>query len=163
MHHADGVRVRQRAGHLARQPDGLRQRERPLALEPPAQRLARDVRHGIPRAAGGPARVEHREDVRVLQRRGHADLAVEPLGAGVAGDDRQDHLERHRPRVLEVAGQVDHGHAAPAELALEQVAVAERVYEGRELGWRGRGGGGEGHLGISFGRAVGASADPFVR
>ena len=45
------------------------------------------------------------------------------------------HLERDRPVVLQVAGEVDRGHAAAAELALDAVAVAERV--GQCGGWAG--------------------------
>ena len=39
------------------------------------------------------------------------------------------HLERDRPVVPEVAGEVDRGHPAAAELALEHVALAEGLAE----------------------------------
>ena len=68
------------------------------------------------------ARVEHREDVGVLQPGGEADLALEALGAEGGGELGMEHLERDRAVVPEVAREVDRGHAPAAELALERVA-----------------------------------------
>src|SRR5690349_4390200 len=36
-----------------------------------------------------------------------------------------EHLERHRPIVLQVPGEENRGHAAPPELALERIATAQ--------------------------------------
>ena len=112
-------------------------RELPLPPEPAAERLAFDVRHGepeplpAPAAFGGPgshrAAVQHGEDVRVLQPRGREDLSLEPLGAERRGELGVQHLERDRPVVLEVPGQEDRGHPAPAQLALDRVAAAQAV------------------------------------
>ena len=65
----------------------------------------------------------------MLEPGGRADLAQEALGAERAAELGVQDLERHRPVVLEVAGEVDRGHAAAAELALEHVAVAEGLAE----------------------------------
>ena len=65
----------------------------------------------------------------MLERRHHPDLRQEALGAQRHGQLGLEHLERHVPVVLEVAGEIDGGHPALAELALDPVAVAER---GRE-------------------------------
>ena len=48
------------------------------------------------------------------------DLAQKALGAERGGELGLEHLERDRAAVLEVAGEVDRGHAAAAELALER-------------------------------------------
>jgi hypothetical protein len=40
-----------------------------------------------------------------------------------------EYLERDQPVVLEIAGEIDRGHPAPAELALEGVAVSQGVPE----------------------------------
>jgi len=40
-------------------------------------------------------------------------------------------LQRDRPIVPEITRQVDRGHAAPAELALEQVTIAESIRQWR--------------------------------
>ena len=61
----------------------------------------------------------------MLQPGGELDLALEPLGAERGGELGVEHLERDRPVVPQVLGQVDRGHAAPAELALEPVAIRQ--------------------------------------
>jgi hypothetical protein len=38
-----------------------------------------------------------------------------------------EELERHRPVVAEVAGEVDRGHAPASELALERVSLHQRL------------------------------------
>ena len=63
----------------------------------------------------------------MLEPGGEADLALEPLGAERGGELGEQDLERDRAVVPEVLGQVDHGHAAAPELALEGVAVGEGV------------------------------------
>ena len=52
-----------------------------------------------------------------------ADLGQESLRADHRGELRPEHLHRHPAVVPEVMGQVDRGHAARAELALDPVAV----------------------------------------
>ena len=61
----------------------------------------------------------------MLQPGGQPDLALEPLGAERGGQLGVEHLERDRAVVAEVLRQVDGGHAAAPELALEPVAVGE--------------------------------------
>ena len=63
----------------------------------------------------------------MLQPRGEADLALEPVGPERGGQLGVEHLEGDRPVVPEVLGQEDRGHAAAAELALERVAVGQTV------------------------------------
>jgi hypothetical protein len=109
------------AGDLHRRLD----RQLDLSPEPVAQRLAPDIGHGVPGPAGYRAGVEDREDVRMLQPGGEADLAEEPLGAQAGGDLRVEHLEGHRPIVLEVLRQVDRGHPTAAKLALDAVAIGQ--------------------------------------
>ena len=67
----------------------------------------------------------------MLEPGGDADLALEPLGAERRGELRMEHLERDRAVVPEVLREVDRGHAAAAELALEPVAVGEGGLESR--------------------------------
>jgi hypothetical protein len=63
--------------------------------------------------------------VRVLEVGGDPDLPAEPLLAQLAGGAGEEDLERDRALVAEVVGEVDHGHAAPAEDAIEAIVVAE--------------------------------------
>ena len=61
----------------------------------------------------------------MLQPGGELDLALEALGAERGGQLGVEHLERDRPVVAEVVGEVDRGHAAAPELALDAVAVGQ--------------------------------------
>ena len=54
------------------------------------------------------------------------DLAQEPLGAEGDGELGSQHLERHGAAELAVVGEVDRGHPALAQLALDRVAIGER-------------------------------------
>ena len=64
----------------------------------------------------------------MLEPGGEPDLALEALGAERGGQLGVEHLERDRAVVLEVLGQVDRGHAAAPELALERVARARPAW-----------------------------------
>ena len=90
-----------------------------------AERLAVDERHDVVEEAVGLARVEERQDVRMLQVRGGLDLDQEPLGADDGGQFGLQDLERDLAVVLQVLGQVHRGHAALAELALDAVAAGQ--------------------------------------
>ena len=61
----------------------------------------------------------------VLQAGGELDLGQEPITADNGGELRVQHLDGDLATVLEVLRQVDGGHAALAEFALEAVAVTE--------------------------------------
>ena len=60
----------------------------------------------------------------MLQPGGDPDLALESLGPERGRDVRIEHLEGDEPVVLEVARQVDGGHSATPEHALQRVPVA---------------------------------------
>ena len=119
------VSVLERLGRFPRDPKRVLHPELPLPPQPVPQRLALDEWHGEPELAGGLARVVDREDVRVLEPGGELDLALEPVGPQRGGELGEKHLQGHRPVVLQVLGQVDRGHPAPAELALEPVAIRQ--------------------------------------
>jgi hypothetical protein len=115
--------VVQRLRRLPRDPERVVKRELPLAPKPVAQTLALDERHGEPQVPGGVTGVVDREDVRMLQPGGEADLALEALGTEHVGQLGVKHLEGDRAVVLEVGGEEHRGHAAAAELAEEGVAA----------------------------------------
>lgn len=101
----------------------------PLQLggTPPAESLTLDVRHGVPELAGCVPRIEHGQDVWVLKRSCCADLMQEAFGTQSRRQLRVEDLEGDQPFVPKVAGEIDHGHAAPAELALDVVAVTQGI------------------------------------
>ena len=119
------VRMGQGIDHFHQQPDGFVQRQFSLAANPLAQRLAGDIGHHIVKEAVDIARVEQREDVRMLQLGRDLDLTKEPRRPERGGEVFAQHLDRHLAMVLDVLGEVHGGHAARAELALDLVAAAE--------------------------------------
>ena len=127
--HAVAVGVAQGAGDLGRDPDDVGDRKLLLAPEPVAQRFALDERHHVVRSAADLARVDEPEDVGVLQVGDGLDLAEEPLGADDGREVGAEHLDGDLALVAEVVGEVDRGHAALAELALDAVAVGENGAE----------------------------------
>ena len=90
------------------------------------QRLALDERHDVVEDAVGLARVVEAEDVGVLEVGGEPDLAEEPVGADGGGELGPQGLDGDLAAVAQVFREVDRGHAAFADQALDLVAVAER-------------------------------------
>ena len=129
VHDAVPVRVLERARRLGGDAERVLHRKLPLAVEPLAQRLALDERHGEPELAGGFAGVVHGQDVRMLEARGESDLALKALGAERDGELGPEDLERDRTFVTEVVREIDDGHPAAAELALERIAVGKGISE----------------------------------
>ena len=74
----------------------------------------------------------------MLKVGGRRDLGEEPVAADDGGELGLEHHERDLAMVLEVLGQVHRGHAARAELALDQVAVGQgrRQAAGDVVHWR---------------------------
>ena len=74
----------------------------------------------------------------MLQASGDPDLLEESLGAERGGELGAQDLERDGPIVPEVVGEIDGGHAAASELALDAIAIGQggREEVGR-LGQRG--------------------------
>ena len=70
-----------------------------------------------------------REDVGVLQAGRDCDLTMKAVGAERGAQLGPQDLQRDPPAVLEVFGEVDRGHPAPAELTLDPVALAESRLE----------------------------------
>ena len=123
------VGVVERARDLLRDGERLLEAELLLAIELVAERLAADEGQHVEEEAVGLARVDQREDVRVVEPGGDLDLGEEPLGAEDGAELGAQDLERDFAIVLEVGGEVDRGHAAGAELALDAVAFFQGVGE----------------------------------
>jgi hypothetical protein len=113
--------------HLPHQTDRLLDRQRSLPLEPCPQRLALDEWHDEVQLPVRFTRIEHRHDVRVSEVRGRGDLTEEAFLADRRRMLSVKHLHRDAALVLEVLGEVHGCHAAPAELALDTVAVSQRA------------------------------------
>ena len=125
LDHAASVGIRERACDVGENAKRFRDRQRPGPPQALSQRLPLHVRHRVPEHPRPGAGVVHREDLRVLQLRRDADLSLEALSADGRRGVRMEHLHGDRAVVSQILGEVHGRHAAPAELALERVAVRE--------------------------------------
>ncbi len=132
VNHPVVVGILERPGGVGGNPKCILHRQLRLAPQAIAEALTFDEGHGEPELPGGFPGVVNREDMRVLQAGGEPDFTLEAFGTERRRQLRVHHLQGHLAVVPEVAGQVDRGHAPAAELALEEVAVAEGVLE---LAW----------------------------
>jgi hypothetical protein len=119
------VRVVEGVRHFTRDAQRFVDGQLSLALQPIAQRFSLDVRHREPEIACRFARVVYRQDVRMLQARREHDFLLEAFGAERRRDFGVQHLERHRPVVLEVVGKIDGRHPATTQLLVEAVTRGE--------------------------------------
>ena len=121
-----------------RDPERVLQRQLSFPVQPFPETFSVDERHGVPEDVRSAvlrphgAAVEDREDVGMLEARGQADLALEPLGAEGGGDLGVEDLEGDGPVVAQVTGEPDRGHAPAAELTLERVLVRQGFTKGRD-------------------------------
>ncbi|CAA9475850.1 MAG: hypothetical protein AVDCRST_MAG38-1659 [uncultured Solirubrobacteraceae bacterium] len=132
VHHAGRVRVRQRRGHVAQDALGLVEGELGAGAEHLAQGAARHVLHDD----GERPPLEARDradahDVRVVERRGGARLALEAAGdLRVLRELATDRLDGDRCTRRAVAGEVDERGRPAADLAHQLVARLERAQVG---------------------------------
>src|SRR6185503_14934784 len=74
-----------------------------------------------------------RNDVRMRQARGDPDLTQKALGPQGRGDFGPQDFDRDFAAMLLLFGEIDRRHAAPAELALDGVAIGEGRCDGKRL------------------------------
>ena len=127
VHDALPMRMREAVDHVAQEAHGVGRRERAVARDQAAKRIALHVRHHVVEQAVGLARVEQREDVRRLELGGDVDLAQEARAAERLRELGAEDLDGDDAVVAQVACEVHGGHAAVAELAFDRVALAEGV------------------------------------
>ncbi len=159
--HALPVRVVQRARDLPGQPHRLVNRELLLAVQPVAQGLSPHVRHDVEQQAVRAARVVQREDVRVLEVGGDADLVEEPLRADDGREVGPQDLHGDVALVAQVLAEIDRGHAALAQLPLDAVVLGEGRGQAVEVAHvvpRKIGVAGEGRLGGGIGSRLSLAA-----
>ncbi len=129
MHDVLRVGVRQRFGDVAGDRQGIGEGEPALPREPMAQGLSLDIRHDVEEQSVRDARIEQRQDVGVGETGGHLDFAEEPVGPQGNAELGPQHLHGHQPVVTQVAGEVDDGHPATTNFAVDCVAVGQRGLE----------------------------------
>jgi len=121
-------------GDGAREADGFAERELPLAREAGAERLTGDEGHDVEELAGGLAAVEERQEVRVLQRGGDADLGGKARRADGGAKLGLEELDGDLPAVAEVLGQIDRRHPSLAQRPDQPVPVGQRRHHSRREG-----------------------------
>ena len=132
--HAVPVRMVECVGHARRDANCLFDRQLLVLVEALGEGLAFHVRHHVEEEAVRLPGIEERKDVGVLKVGGDLYLGEETLGPDHGGQLGLEDLQRDVPLVLQVLGQVDRGHPALAELALDDVAAFEcRVQLGGEV------------------------------
>ena len=125
VHHAVRMSVAQRTRDLVEDLERVVDRQPDLAVESVSQGLAIDARHHVVQQAIRFARVVQRENVGMLQMGGDVDLLEEPFGPERRRQVGAKQLEGHQPPMLEVLGEVDCGHPAAPELAVDGVAARQ--------------------------------------
>jgi hypothetical protein len=119
------VGVVQRARHVRRDVHRFVHGKLLQAVDPVAERLSLYVRHHVEEEGIRLARVEQRQNVRVLKIGGRLDLGEKTLGADDGAQFGFQDLDRDLAVVPQVIRQVDGGHAALTELSLDAVAAVE--------------------------------------
>ena len=122
MQDSSGVRGGQPVGHSSEQLHDLPP-ARLLALRPVLQRAAIDELGDDILAPFELPDVMHRQNVRMVQRRGHLRLALEPPARRRVRQFVGQNLDRHGPVELGVERPVDGAHAALAELRLNAIGA----------------------------------------
>ncbi len=123
--HIVAMGIVQRTGDRLRDLKALVDRELLFPVELLPEGFALDIRHHVIQERIGFPRIVKRQDVRMLQVGGHLDLVQEAFGAEHGGQLGVQHLDGDLAVVLDVVREVDGGHAAGAEFALDAIAVRE--------------------------------------
>ncbi len=125
VHHPVRVGLGEGVRHVPQDPHYLAHRKLPLPHQPVPKRGPFDVGHHVVEEAVGFAGVVEGKDVGMLEARGEVDLGQEPLGSHGGGQLRAQDLDCDVAIVLQVVGQPDGGHAALAQLPLQDIAIRE--------------------------------------
>ncbi len=129
------VGIVERARDLDREPDRFVDGKFLLAGEAIPERFARDEGHHIVEEAVNLSRIEQREDVGMLEVRGGSDFGEESLAPDHRREFGAEEFESHVAIMTEVAGPIDGGHAAGAELVGNQVSVTQCGGEAGDGRW----------------------------
>ena len=105
------VRVGEAIGHLARDRDRFVERKLPALRNRLAEALRFHERHHVVREAAHGARVDQRQQMRMLKPGDDVDLTQETLDADRVRKRLVQHLDRDAPAMLHIIRQEDGRHA----------------------------------------------------
>ena len=120
------MRVSERVRDLARDLEDVRYRQLTFLEEASAKRFPRDVGHDVVEEVPGPARIEQRKDVWVVQVGRDTDFAEETLGRQRDAEFRSEDLDGDFPVVLDIPGAKDERHPTATDLPTDLVAPGQR-------------------------------------
>jgi len=113
------VRIGERVGDLRRIPNGLLERQMPLAVQHRPQRVALDHRHRVVDHGRRRAAAQYGDNAGMVQRGQDVDLASKAIAVDRTGELGGQHLHDHAPLLGLVVGNEDVRHPAAAQLALD--------------------------------------------
>jgi len=116
------MRVVERGSDAANELERLFQRNLTLAEKSVTKGLALDDRHDVKEVSGSLARIEERNDVRVVEPGRELDLSQKAIGAERGAQLGMQHFESDAPIMTEIVRQIDGRHSATTKLALQFVA-----------------------------------------
>ena len=135
MNHALGVGIGEGIRRIAQDIGAISRRKAAEPAQAVAQRLARDIAHGVEDVFADLLDRMDRHDVGMSQSRGHPRLVHEPLAQPRHGRAlRGQELECHGAIEPHVAREIDDSHPAATELALKRIAPGEGGLEREEEG-----------------------------
>ena len=129
MDHSMAMRVVEGVSELAGDAEGVVDGELLFTRQALPERLAFDVGHDVVELPVGPSRVEQGQDMWMRELGGDGDLAEEALRGERRGHVGAQHLEGDGAVMLQILREPDGRHASAADLALEDVATAQRRAE----------------------------------
>ena len=103
------------------------------AAQPAPQRFADNVRHHVVEQPLSLPRIVDRNDVGVVELGRYLDFPEESLGSQCGSELRPKNFDGQPTVMLQIMGEIDRGHAATPELALDRVLVAQGGSEPREV------------------------------
>src|SRR5690606_4984863 len=134
VHHALVMRMSHASAGLPHQLERGVYRERPLALQGPAKRLAVEVLHHV---VGGPAKavqIEHGRQVVMLEARQKSSFTFEAEArAGLTGALGAQEFDGEAPADARALRLEHHAHSTRADLAYDAVAISDDSAQRGEL------------------------------
>jgi hypothetical protein len=121
-----GVSEVEGIAYLTGELDSVRQGKLLFSVEPRTQRLPFHKRHHIVQEAAGLTGIVQCQNVGMLKPGGDSDFTEEAVGTDRCGQLGAENLDGDGPIVSGVMGQINGGHAALADQALDGIAPFER-------------------------------------
>jgi len=125
MNDAMPVRIVERGSYFSCDSNRVGDPELFFAIQPIAKRFSFDVGHHVEEKRIRIARIEERQDVRVIQICGCSYLSEKPVGADDGGELGAKDFYCDFARVTDVACQIHSRHSASTELAIDVVTICE--------------------------------------